>query len=167
MPTPMQSTPQHAGVQRLFEAVAEAVASRPVFAEVRREGSRVVCVPSDAGGPAAYRVEMEEGRVWVSLVTPDRWLSESIESDLVDYGDKIEELLNDELIDAGHAADPAIVVQHFRSADKLFTFRTPLAIDPHAAGEPAAAAMALRYLLAYESCFRQLGDMDGSGDGPA
>ena len=47
-------------------------------------------------------------------------------------------------------------IEHFRSDDMLFTFRSPL---------PAGiqAADAAKVLLAYEACFRNLGDMNAGG----
>ena len=87
----------------------------------------------------------------------DRWLSESIETDLVHTGDKLDELLEDELVDLGwtHGRLP---FEHFRSDDLLFTFRTPIDLARCGASEVATV------LLAYERCFRELGDMDGSDE---
>lgn len=70
-------------------------------------------------------------------------------------GDDVEELLEEELVEQGlEASRPA--VEHFRSDDRLFTFRSPVA--------PENADTAARWLLAYEACFRQLGDMAGDSD---
>ncbi|KAK0359691.1 hypothetical protein LTR94_030309, partial [Friedmanniomyces endolithicus] len=48
----------------------------------------------DSGAPAAYRVFAEGGRVWVALETPDRYLSQSIEQDLVRRWRLVVELRN-------------------------------------------------------------------------
>lgn len=87
----------------------------------------------------------------------DRWLSESIETDLLHTGDKVEELLAEELAEQGFPTGHGLRIEHFRSDDLLFTFRSPLSLSPSA---PDAADAAARYLLAYEACFRNLGDMD-------
>jgi len=145
----------------LVEQVAERARQADVFGAVRLEGDRLVCPARDAAEPAEYRLEWDgAGRLWVSLVTPNRWLSESIETDLLHTGDKIEELIEDELVDLGYDGAPPRV-EHFRSDDMLFTFRSALPIGSDAADSARSAATAL---LAYEACFRQLGDMSGGSD---
>ncbi|MFG0283020.1 MAG: hypothetical protein ACF8R7_01235 [Phycisphaerales bacterium JB039] len=129
-----------------------------VFGDIVLEGHRLQCEAADAGAPAFYRVDLEPDAVWVSLVTEDRWLSESIESDLMHSGDKLEELIEEELVDQGEEPGP-VSFEHFRSEDMLFTFRTRVP-----ARSASSAAGVGRYLLAYEACFRNLGDMSASGD---
>ena len=129
-----------------------------VFGAIAVEGARLQCEAADAGGPAFYRVDVEPDGVWVSLVTEDRWLSESIESDLMHSGDKLEELIEEELVDQGEEPGP-VTFEHFRSDDMLFTFRTR--VPAHATGSAAGIG---RYLLGYEACFRNLGDMSGAGE---
>lgn len=152
-------------VRALFGLVAEAAERAGVFGSVAQEGDRVVCPAANSAEPAFYGVEADaEGTVWVSLIMEDRWQSESIEADLVHTGDKLEELLDEELADLGYSTDstPTPTYQHFRSDDMQFTFRSPVPLgdlDTVAAGERVA-----QWLLAYEACFRQLGDMDASED---
>jgi len=89
----------------------------------------------------------------VSLVTPSRWLSESIESDLVEHGDDLGELVEDELVELGYEGQGLPpTFQHYRSPDLLYTFRTPI---------PAPGAeTATTWMRAYEQAFRRLGDME-------
>ncbi len=135
---------------RLVASLAERLGSDHPFADVRIEDGRLVCRALGPEEPAFYRVERDDEGVWVSLVTPDRWLSESIEAQLMHTGDSIEELLDEELVDQGFDAGP-LAVQHFRSDDMLFTFRSRVDdLSPEALSQ---------VLLAYEACFRQLGDM--------
>lgn len=120
-------------------------------------------------------MDVQEGRWCVSLVTPHRYLSQSIEQNLVHQGDKIDELLAEELVDQEYAG-PALLVEHFRSQDKLFTFRalvgnagtaTPGASSPDTAGStatPPCAKALTQVLLAFEACFGPLGDMRGGGE---
>lgn len=145
----------------LLEQVAQRARQADVFGEVRIEGDRLVCTARDAEEPAEYRLDWDEaGGLWVSLVTANRWLSESIETDLLHTGDKIEDLILDELVDLGYDG-PAPRVEHFRSDDMLFTFRSPVRAGREGAPDAHAAATTL---LAYEACFRQLGDMSGAGE---
>ena len=142
---------------QVLEGVAEAARDSGVFSEVTVAGGRVACLAKGAAEPAEYRLGPDDkGKLWVSLVTSNRWLSESIETDLKHTGDKIEELLDDELVEFGFDAGP-LKVEHFRSEDLLFTFRSPI----EAANEGELRDVALQCLLAYEACFRQLGDMSG------
>jgi len=110
---------------------------------------------------AFYRLFEDEGRVWVSFVTPDRWLSESIEADLEHTGDHLDELLEEELAEFGVEARPEY--QHFRSEDRLFTFRSPIPVSPSTSGT-SAAKLLFAYLMAYEACFRELGNVAGGGE---
>ncbi|QOJ00114.1 MAG: hypothetical protein HRU70_06275 [Phycisphaeraceae bacterium] len=145
-----------------------------VFGAVEVAGGRVSCRAKASAALAHYRVECAEGRVWVSLVTKDRWLSQSIEADLVHTGDRLEDLLDEELVEQGEfakarpaRAEPGreLTVQHFRSESREFTFRTPVPAEPWGGLSTEHAERTARYLLAYEACFRRLGDMEaGEGD---
>lgn len=169
MPTPP-------ALDTLLGLVQARLRASRAFGEVElRDGMLVAAAlgPEDA---AFYRLEWEpgetQGRLWVSLVTSSRWLSESIESALVEHGDDLGELVEDELLELGYEG-PGLppTFQHFRSPDLLYTFRTPL---PEVGGAIAsggveriaqAAAVAGVWVLAYEQAFRRLGDMEGGGEG--
>jgi hypothetical protein len=131
-----------------------------VFESVEVKAGTLVCHADGSAEPAEYRVVAEDGRLWVALVTADRWLSESIESELMHTGDKLEELLEEEMVDLGYEG-PVPTFEHFRSPEKLFTFRSAVC-DAGDAIAPEQAEAARLYLLGYEACFRQLGDMSES-----
>lgn len=148
----------------LLERVAERARASGVFGPVELRDGRLVCAAKASAEPAAYRIEAEDGRLWVSLVTADRWLSGSIESDLVHTGDKLEELLEEELVDQGYTGRP-LTFEHFRSEDKLFTFRSALPVEARRPDPDRDADVVARCLLGYEACFRNLGDMNaGAGE---
>ncbi len=136
-----------------------------VFGPVRLEGPRLICEALRSAAPAEYRVDVEAGTAWVSLVTADRWLSESIETDLLHTGDKLDELIEEELAELDYTG-PSPGFQHYRSDDKLFTFRSAVPLAPGVAERADAAAIgtAGKCLLAYEACFRNLGDMQARED---
>jgi len=140
---------------QLLERVKGSVARAGVFDGQEIEGGMLVCAARAAAQPAFYRVELDGGRVWVSLVMKDRWLSESIESTLMHSGDKMEELLEEELVDQEYEGGP-MGIEHFRSDDMFFTFRSSL-------DDPSPASVT-RALLAYEACFGVLGDMNPGED---
>ncbi len=143
--------------QMLKELSATARAAN-VFGDVSIADGRLSCEAKEAAEPAFYRVDLDaEGLVWVSLVTADRWLSESIEATLMHTGDKMEELLDEELVDQGFDNGP-LPIQHFRSDDMLFTFRSAVPTSV------LSAEAVGRVLLAYAACFDELGDMSGGED---
>lgn len=152
---------------RMFDAVAAGARAAGVFAavDVRAGGASpaLECTPSDCPEEAFYRLDLQDGVLWVSLVTPHRYLSQSIEQDLVHTGDKLHELLGDELIEQGFTAG-APAVEHFRSPAKLFTFRSRLPFSVRDAAGAANHAIALQFLLAFEATFRPLGDMSAGGE---
>jgi hypothetical protein len=170
---PMSQTPVPGAVLKLLEGVRARAEKAGVFGAITVDSakSRVCCRAANSAEPAEYRVDVQEGKLWVSMVTANRWLSQSIEADLMHTGDKIPELLDEELVDQGYdvkgAASKGLrtTFEHFRSDDKLFTFRSPLPIMIAQADAPASIDAASQWLLAYEACFRRLGDMDaGSGE---
>lgn len=154
-------------IEPLLRAVKQQAESAGVFAGCEIRDGQLVCKAANSAAPSSYRIGVDGGTVYVSLVMADRWLSESIESDLVEFGDKLEELIEDELVELG-APVRTLAFEHFRSKDLLFTFRSPLPIRlEDAAGGPGlaeASRVAGLCLLAYEQCFRRLGDMDAGGE---
>ena len=158
----MQAGQDVAGVLRV---VAERAKSMPVFGSITVGPDRVECEATGAAQPAAYRVEFISGSLYVSLVMADRWQSHSIEADLLNTGDKVEELVSDELVELGYQertpGDSQAACEHFRSPEKLFTFRSKVPCDVTKLEAGATAAV---WLAAYEAAFRRLGDMDAGGD---
>ena len=146
----------------LLNNLAKSAGEAGVFAAVRVEDGRLVCDADGAAEPAFYRVFFEGDTAWVSLVTKDRWLSESVEADLMHSGDKLEELIEEEMVDLGYDGPPP-TYEHFRSEDLEFTFRTPVRGSASEI-DGDFADRARQTLLGYEACFRQLGDMEESED---
>lgn len=132
-----------------------------VFESVQIQGGCLFCQAQGSAEEAYYRLTPREGRLIVSLDMADRWQSESIESTLMHTGDKLEELLDEELAELGYeGGEPTY--RHFRSDEMLFVFETPVPIE--GLGTDEAGERAAQFLLGYEACFRQLGDMDADGD---
>ncbi|MEM9415527.1 MAG: hypothetical protein AAGA29_08635 [Planctomycetota bacterium] len=128
-----------------------------VFASVQRTDAGLRCEALHVEEECYYAVTTgPDGSVWVGWYTPDRWLSESVEADLVELGDSIEELLEEELVDVG--IDQGLGVEHFRNDDKVFVFRSKL---PDALATVDGVTKAL---LAYQACFVELGDMGPDED---
>lgn len=145
-----------------LNAIRERASRAGVFSGVEITDSMLRAQAPNSAEPAWYRVEQADGSWYVSLVTADRWLSESIEADLMHTGDPLEELIEEELVELGQESPGTIRVDHYRSDDMLYTFRTPIPID--SSDSPTAAERASTYLLAYEAAFRELGDMEVDED---
>lgn len=157
-----------ADLATLLRGVAAKVESAGVFGPIRIDGSMLRCEALASAEPAEFRVFVDEGKLYVALVTEHRWLSQSIEADLVHTGDKIDELVEEELLDLGY---PGLKMgegrwgfEHFRDPQKLYTFRTVIPVDTRTLSSEDTIARAAIALLAYEQAFRPLGDMEADGD---
>ena len=153
----MTATASH--VTTFLTAIRDRAAKAGVFGAVTLHESPAMleCAAENSAEPAFYRIAFEEDAWNVVLVTEDRWLSESIESDLMHYGDPIEELISEELdeLDWSHGD---LAVKHYRSEDMLYTFRSPLPLSGDL--NDTDVEIATLALLGYEAAFRELGDMD-------
>lgn len=154
------------GLQSLIEAVAERVKRAEVFEDVCCEPGALRCQARDVEEEAHY-VLLPDGkdasRIWVGLQTPDRWLSESIEADLLHCGDKMEDLLDEELVELGYEDGP-LPIEHFRDDEKFYVFRSALSVTEGGTTKSDEIDRAVKVLLAYEACFGQLGDMSPSDE---
>lgn len=160
MPQPgSTSSSAPAAFSGLLDTLRARAEEAGVFASCQIINNRLECLADGSAEEAYYRVRWDGGRVWVTLEMSDRWQSESIEADLVHTGDKLDELIEEEMVDLGYEG-PRPTFEHFRSDDMLFTFRSPLDVSDEALDSDASAEAAAYLLLGYEACFRQLGDMD-------
>lgn len=149
-----------AETMRLLGEVARLAEQSGAFSEVRAAGGVVTC--RDPLQPdAAFRIEAEGDRVYVTWTSPNRYLSQSIEAELMWTGDDLDDLIDEEVADQGRTGRPLGRVEHFRNEEKLFTFRSVIPTE----GDFSRDAQALcKCLLAYQAAFRDLGDMK-AGDG--
>lgn len=159
----MMTQPSSETTAAIADALQKRVINAAVFADVSYEDGRLSCEAKYSAEPATYRVDFAPDGVWISLVMEDRWQSESIEADLMHSGDKLEELLEEELVDQGYDG-ATLPFEHFRSDDMLFTFRSKAPANAIAGDAKKAAEVLSQCLLAYEACFAELGDM--SADAP-
>lgn len=151
--------------QSLIEAAAERVKRAEVFEDVVCEPGALRCQARDVESEAFYQLLVEPGggaRVWIGLHTADRWLSESIEADLLHSGDKMEDLLEEELVELDYDGGK-LAIEHFRDDAKVYVFRSALPVSGSPT-DPVVIDRAVKVLLAYEACFRQLGDMSASDE---
>ncbi len=149
------------GRETVLEKLAACVADTPVFDQVQRSGDSLRCRPKGVESEVYYQISLVgDGRAWVGLYTPDRWLSESIEAELMHQGDKIEELLEEELYDQGYESQ--LPVEHFRDEHMRYVFRSLVPIPDDE--DELWTTRLKEVLLAYEAAFRPLGDMTPKDD---
>jgi len=146
--------------QNIYKQVRAGALEAGVFGEVQTDELGVRCQALHAAEPAFYRVSVLDDGVWIGLETEDRWLSGSIEADLVNTGDKLDELIEEEVIDLGDV-NASVSFEHFRSTDLMYVFRSKLNTP---LDDPKAGERALIWLRGYEIVLRELGDMDVSAD---
>ncbi len=148
--------------QALYEKVGDRAREADVFLKVRRCDEALNCEAQieDPEVQAHYQVDVSEDHevVWVGLYTSNRWLSESIEADLMAQKEAIEDLLEDELYERGFEA--RLPVEHKRDEQKVFVFRSPVFLAKNEALDDSAIVDRVTLvLLAYEATFCELGDM--------
>jgi hypothetical protein len=146
--------------QALYEEVGDRVRDPKVFGKVRRTDLALFCRARGVASDTCYRVTVADKHdlVWVGLYTPDRWLSDSIEADVLNRDDNFEELLEEELYDQGFEA--RLPVEHFRDEQKQYVFRSPVFLHKgEKLDSEVIADRVTRVLLGYEALFRQLGNL--------
>ena len=96
----------------------------------------------------------------VRFETPDRWLSESVEADLYNSSDSLDELLEESLDELEWPVDDVSITpfRHYRSDDLKYVFEH--AIPAHGDPEDTAGT----WILGYEATFHELGDVAGEQD---
>lgn len=147
--------PDTATLATVFDAIIEPLKDAGVFANVTRTETGVRCDAMHVEEECYYAAHVDQdGTLWAGWYSPDRWVSGSIEGDLVHTGDKIDELLEEELVDLGLSIK--LPLEHYRNDDKIFVFHGKLDLP----SDPTEASDTLvKVLLAFQACFVELGDM--------
>lgn len=153
----MSSAPDHAApaLLRLLEDVRALAAASDEFDEARLENGALVIHAAEAPPEVFYRLEMDTGTMFVSWISADRYISQSIEAELMWTGDDLDDLIDEELIDTGWTHGRLGDMEHFRNDQQLFTFRSAIKTEL----EQLDAQSLLGCLLAYHRAFSELGDM--------
>ncbi len=125
------------------------------FGTITRDTAGLCCAARGSSAPAHYGVKRAGDRWLVSLATPDRWLSESIETSLLHSRDTMEDLLLDELKDRDWT-EGAVAVKHFRDETKCYVFEAALPASSNARDDIRRLGT---LLVAFEGTFSELGDM--------
>lgn len=164
MAAPARQTSIPSNITDLLCRIAELVSADDAFDSVELRQTMVHCHAAGAPAEAFYRVEFADGRLWVTWVSPDRYLSQSIEQVLVFTGDDLDDMIDEELVDLGWTRGALGRNEHFRDDEKLFTFRSALPVDAATIVGAELARDAVRVLHAYRIALGQMGDMEAGED---
>ncbi len=147
-----------------FQTAAALAQQAEVFCEVASTETALICKPIGCEGDAEYRIELLDGRVFVLWASPDRYLSQSIEADLMWTGDDLDDCIDEELVDQGWTGGSLGGVEHFRDEQMRYVFRSSIPSETGAPDLDKEARRFVQCLLAFEATFRELGDMSGDDD---
>jgi hypothetical protein len=86
-------------VNPILASVLSHANARGVFSKIEALPDRLRCHAKDCPEPAWYELAATGDVLTVRFATPDRWLSESIEGDMLEGRDTAEELVDDELVE--------------------------------------------------------------------
>lgn len=151
--------------QEAIRQAASILAAHQRFDRCEIADGMLIAHAVDAPEGALYRVEPSEQGLFVAWVSADRYLSQSIEQDLVYAGDDLDDMIDEELADTGYEGARLGPMQHYRNDEKLFIFRSLTPIDPRSC-DPAQAGRDLAcFVLAYDAALSQLGDMSPDEEG--
>ena len=128
------------------------------FASVETIDDEIRCRAHEVD--AHYVLAQDGQRLVVRFETPDRWLSESVEAELYNSSDSLDELLEESLDELEWPIDEAAVTsfRHYRNDDLKYVFEH--VIPEHGEPEDTAAT----WILGYEATFHELGDVAGEQD---
>lgn len=140
-----------------LQTILQRALSSQRFGEVILKDGALRCRAKGAAAEAWFVITPNKSDWTISLLTGDRWLSESIEGDMLEGHDSVEELIDDELVEIGypHRARP---VKHYRDESKTYVFTSEIPLQ----GVPDIAEGIATYLLAFSAAFLQLGEMQGN-----
>ncbi len=146
----MNETSWKSDLQKTAARLAEATGHAPAVLD-----DRIELPVTSVDAQACYFVTMDGAshQIAVGFSTTDRWLSQSIEADLMFRGDDIEDLLAEELADQGYAG--RLQIEHYRDDTKRYVFRSLL---PDQEGDIPQESI-VSVIKAYAACFADLGDL--------
>ena len=140
-----------------FQQLADLLKKADIFDQIESTDQSFSGKAREAEEDAFYRIGFEEGTLYAGLYIQDRWLSESIETELLHCGDTIDELLEEEMVELG--LDFSLKIQHFRNDNLEYVFRSPIT-----QGDQQNAQTLALIIQSYNACFEQLGDMGEEED---
>lgn len=152
------------GIERVLRAAGELAREGGAFDAAEVSGGVLTCHAAGTPEDVWFRIEFDDGVLWVSWVTPNRYISQSIEADLMWTGDDLDDMIDEELVDQGWTGGSLGPMEHFRNDERLYTFRSRVPMDTAQLGGDGAALWLVQCLRAYSEAFGELGDMKPDPD---
>lgn len=150
-------------MQSFFRSVAQKLEDAEAFSSVEVVETGVIARYIDEDVDGEFWLEWTPAGLEVAMKTPDRWLSQSVEATLMNTGDELEELIDEELVELGCEEGP-LPIKHFRDEQRRYVFQSPAPIEIASATTPEAVETAAACLLAFERAFAPLGDFAGGDE---
>lgn len=157
---------------QLIDALVGKAEELDIFDGVEAQADRVLCFADGPESPAWYMIrfdhfvgggayddgEEQKPSVTLSWNSKDRYLSQSIESDLVYTGDDLDDMLDEELVDLGWSRGRLDPFKHYRDEEETFVFVFRIPIEQSKLRMQDADDL-LKCLQAADLVFSELGDM--------
>ncbi|GAB4515536.1 MAG: hypothetical protein Tsb0013_20120 [Phycisphaerales bacterium] len=134
-------------------------AAHPRFDRAERVGDIVTCHATDTPDEAQFCIEVDHEGVWLTWASTDRYLSQSIEAELMFTGDDLDDMVDEEIVDTGWDLGKLTPNTHYRDNDMRFVFRWKTPIDPGAIDAKHHAEPFAKALAGVVEAFAELGDM--------
>lgn len=157
---------------QLIDAIAQKADALDLFDGVEVQEDRVLCFADGPESPAWYAIRFnhfvggaaydeeseQQPSVTLSWNSKDRYLSQSIESDLVYTGDDLDDMLDEELVDLGWTRGRFDPFKHYRDEEETFVFIFRIPLEQRKLKVSDADDL-LKCLQAADLVFSELGDM--------
>ena len=134
------------------------------FDTAQRVGDLVTCHAHGTVDEAQFCIEVDDDGVWLTWASLDRYLSQSIEAELMFTGDDLDDMVDEEIVDAGWELGKLAPNAHHRDEDMRFVFRWKTAITPDTVDAGAHAEPFAKALAGMVEAFAELGDMAPEDD---
>ena len=150
--------------QALLTRIAERALAHDVFDSAEVKGSMVYAHATDSPEEAFYRVEIDEEGVFVSWASEDRYISQSIEAELMWTGDDLDDMIDEGAQDAGWTLGRMEPLKHYRDEGMHFVYRSKTPIAPADADAGAHADQLVAAMAGYAEAMAEFGDMKPESD---
>lgn len=148
-----------ANATAFLDALIEPLKAHPLFDAARRDADSAIAHATDTPEDAHFCVEVDSEGIWLTWASTDRYLSQSIEADLMFTGDDLDDMIDEEMVDAGWDLGKLSPSTHYRDDHMRFVFRCKAPIKPDAIDAQSHAEPFANGLAGFATAFAELGDM--------
>lgn len=153
-----------ANAEAFLHDITSALEAHDRFDRATRHGARVEAHATATPDEALFCVEIDDEGVWLAWASEDRYLSQSIEAELVFTGDDLDDMIDEEIVDAGWDLGKLAPNAHFRDDERRFVFRCKAPVDAETLDPKTHAPAFASALAGMVEAFAELGDMQPDDD---